>query len=85
MVRISCTKPIHRVSSLSGLCPRSTVLEANTLTITPLIPINNAPVELVQSNTGVFRYPTKIYGPKIFLSTKINTHYKTLYQVEPVV
>ena len=51
MVRISCTKPIRRVSSLSGICPRSTVLDANTLTITPLIPINNAPVELLQSDT----------------------------------
>ena len=29
-------------------------------------------VEFVQSDTWVFRHPTKIYGPKVFLLSKIN-------------
>jgi len=32
-------------------------------------------VELMQSDTWVFRHPTKIYGPKVFLLTKIKPKY----------
>ena len=32
-------------------------------------------VELVQSDTWVFGHPTKMYGPKIFLLTKIKPEY----------
>ena len=35
-------------------------------------------VELVQSHTWVFRHPTKIYCPKVFLLTKIKPEYSDI-------
>jgi hypothetical protein len=35
-------------------------------------------VELVQSNTWVFRHMTKIYSPKVFLLTKLKPEYSDI-------
>ena len=39
---------------------------------------NVCTVELVQSDTSFFWHPTKIYGPKVFLLTKIKPEFSDI-------